>query len=167
MLGGKTMKMKKIPKLFIETTVFNFYFEEKHGQKQQDAVRLFEEIAKGKYEAYTSEVVIEELKKASVDKFLKMKALSEKYIKRLLVSSPEMEHIAEIYIEKGIIPAKSKKDALHIACAVVNNLDFMISYNQGHIVKTKTMIGTGLVNLREGYRQIGLSTPTEVIEYDC
>ena len=161
------MKMKKIPKLFIETTVFNFYFEGKHGQKQNDAIRLFEEIAKDRYEAYTSEEVFDELERASVDKFLEMKSLSEMYIKRTLETSPEAERITDIYINKGIIPAKSIKDALHIACAVVNNLDFVISYNQGHIVKTKTMIGTGLVNLREGYRQIGLSTPTEVLNYDC
>ena len=96
-----------------------------------------------------------------------MNILSEKYIKRTLETSPETKRIAETYIKKGIIPAKSKKDALHIACAVVNNLDLVKSYNQGHIVKTKTMIGTGLVNLREGYRQIGLGTPTEVLEYDC
>jgi len=48
----------------------------------------------------------------------------------------------------------------------VNNLDFVISYNQGHIVKVKTMAGTGLANLRAGYRYIGLATPTEVLEYD-
>jgi len=161
------MKMKKIPKLFIETTVFNFYFEGKHGQKQNDAIRLFEEIAKGRYEAYTSDEVYKELKKASLDKFNKMDVLSEKYIKRTLETLPETKRIAVLYIKKGIIPAKSIKDALHIACAVVNNLDLVISYNQGHIVKTKTMIGTGLVNLREGYRQIGLSTPTEVLNYDC
>jgi len=160
------MKMKKIPKLFIETTVFNFYFEGKHGQKQQDAVRLFEEIAKGRYEAYSSEEVFDELKKVYLDKFIKMNDLYEKYIKRTLESSPETKRMAEIYINKGIIPAKSRIDALHIAYAVVNNLDFVISYNMGHIIKTKTMIGTGLVNLREGYRQIGLSTPTEVLNYD-
>jgi predicted nucleic acid-binding protein len=160
------MKTKKTPKLFIETTVFNFYFEGKHGQKQQDAVGLFEEIANGRYEAYTSDVVFNELKKASLDKFIKMNDLSEKYIKKTLETSLEAKRIAELYIKKGIIPANSIKDALHIACAVVNDLDFVISYNQGHIAKTKTMIGTGLVNLREGYRQIGLSTPTEVLEYD-
>ena len=45
-------------------------------------------------------------------------------------------------------------------------IDFVISFNQGHIVKTKTMIGAGFVNLRQGFRQIGISTPTEVLEYD-
>jgi hypothetical protein len=36
----------------------------------------------------------------------------------------------------------------------------------GHIVKQKTMIGTGFINLRAGYKQIGLSSSMEVMEYD-
>ena len=158
--------MKYTPKLFIETTVFNFYFEGKQGQKQKDAVRLFEEIAKGKYEAYTSKAVIDEIKAASAEKAGKMEALSQKHIKKLIYPTQEAVQMANIYVKKGIIPSKSADDALHIATAVVNNFDFVISYNQGHIVKPKTMIGTGLVNLRQGFKQIGVSTPTEVLEYD-
>jgi len=158
--------MKYTPKLFIETTVFNFYFEGKQGQKQKDAIRLFEEIAKGRYEAYTSYTVIDELKDASGEKFEKMDTLLQKYIKNVMVLSAEAKRMAGIYVTKGIIPAKFIYDALHIATATVNDLDFVLSFNQGHIVKTKTMIGTGLANLHDGYRQIGLSTPTEVLEYD-
>jgi predicted nucleic acid-binding protein len=158
--------MKYTPKLFIETTVFNFYFEGKQGQKQKDAIRLFEEIANGKYEAYTSQSVINELKDASIEKYKKMKIILQKFIKEVIISSPRAKRMAGIYIAKGIIPEKYMDDAIHIATATVNNFDFLISYNQGHIVKTKTMIGAGLANLHEGYRQIGLSTPTEVLEYD-
>ena len=158
--------MKYIPKLFIETTIFNFYFEGKQGRKQKDALSLFEEIAKGRYEAYTSETVADELKDASEEKFEKMKALLEKYVKTIILPSPEAKRMAGVYITKGIIPAKFIDDAIHIATATVNNLDFVISYNMGHIVKTKTMVGAGIANLREGYRQIGLSTPTEVLDYD-
>ena len=158
--------MTYIPKLFIETTVFNFYFEGKQGKKQRDSNRLFEDIALGKYEAYTSHVVIDELAKASEEKFEKMKVLSEKFIKKIVIPSAESILLAKKYIAKNIIPEKHLDDALHIAIASVNNLDFVISYNLSHIVKTKTMIGTGLANLRKGYRQIGISTPTEVLEYD-
>jgi predicted nucleic acid-binding protein len=158
--------MQYIPKLFLETTVFNFYFEVKQGQKQTDAIRLFEEIAGGRYEAYTSKEVIDEIKAASAEKAEKMEALSEEYIKGVIQPLPEVERMADIYVKKGIIPLKFSADALHIATATVNKLDFVVSFNLGHIVKTKTMIGTGLANLREGYRQVGLSTPTEVIDYD-
>ena len=158
--------MEHCPKLFVETTVFNFYFEGKQGQKQKDAIRLFEAIGKGAYEAYTSEAVINELKDASEEKFAQMETLFERYLKKILEPSPEAERMADIYITRGIIPAKFSKDALHIATAVVYNFDFVVSFNYGHIVKAKTMIGAGLANLREGYRQIGLCTPTEVLEYD-
>ena len=119
------------------------------------------------YSAYTSQTVINELEGAPVEKFEKIKGLLQKYFKEKIIPSTEAKRIAGIYVVKGIIPVKFRDDALHIATAAVNNLDFVISYNQGHIVKTKTMIGAGFVNLREGYRQIGLSTPTEVLEYDC
>jgi len=158
--------MEHIPKLFLETTVFNFYFEGKQGQKQTAAIRLFEAIAGGKYEAYTSDAVMDEIKDASAEKAEKMKALSKEYSMKVIQSSPKAKRMADIYVKKGIIPLKFRNDALHIATAVVNELDFVVSYNQGHIVKTKTMIGTGFANLREGYRQIGLSTPTEVLDYD-
>ena len=159
--------MNNIPKLFIETTVFNFYLEGKQGKKQKDAMRLFEEIAKGKYEAYSSEEVLRELQKTTTDKYEQMLSLYGQYVKKTIAITAEADLIAKIYISKGIIPRKYLEDALHIAMATVNNLDFVISFNQGHIVKTKTMIGTGLVNLRQGFRQICLATPTEVLEYDC
>ncbi|MDR3325644.1 MAG: hypothetical protein LBS82_06655 [Spirochaetaceae bacterium] len=58
-----------------------------------------------------------------------------------------------MYVEKHIIPSKSRDDGLHIAVATVNDLDFVVSCNMGHIDKRKTMIGTGFINLRAGYEQ--------------
>ena len=43
------------------TTLFNFYVDEERGDTHTDTVRLFVEIAAGKYEAYTSDYVIDEL----------------------------------------------------------------------------------------------------------
>ena len=147
--------MKYVPKLFIETSVFNFYFDGKNGQKQKDSIRLFGEIAKGRYEAYSSQEVLDEFKAASEEKSRLMLDLYEQYIKKTIPVTPEAQLLAETYIQKRIIPKKYLNDGLFIAIATVNNLDFVISFNLGHIVKTKTMIGTGLANLRQGFRQIG------------
>ena len=156
-----------IPKLFIETTVFNFYFEGKQGRKQRDAIRLFDEITTGKYEAYTSRAVMKELRDAPKEKARKMKGLAGRHIKEEIADTKEARRLASLYVERGIIPPKFYEDALHIAVATVNHLDFVISFNQGHIVKLKTMIGAGFINLHEGYRLIVLSTPTEVMDYDA
>ena len=47
----------------METTLFNFYFNEDRDA-HTDTVRLFEDIAEGKYLAFTSFYVIDELEKA-------------------------------------------------------------------------------------------------------
>ena len=158
--------MSYAPKLFIETSIFNFYFDGKQGRKQRDTILFFEAIAKGKYEAFTSQLVMKELWDAPPEKYIKMQNIVEKYLKGSLDISGEVERMAGLYVSKGIIPLKHREDAFHLAATTVHNLDFIISFNQGHIVKTKTMIGAGLVNLHEGYRQIGISTPTELLEYD-
>ena len=47
-------------KIYLETTVFNYYFDEDRDEHRA-TVKLFEEIKQGKFEAYTSGLVILEL----------------------------------------------------------------------------------------------------------
>jgi hypothetical protein len=46
----------------------------------------------------------------------------------------------------------------------VFNFYFIVSYNFKHIVKRKTIKMTELLNYREGYKKVGIYSPTEVIE---
>ncbi len=93
-----------------------------------------------------------------------MLSLIKKYGIAYLPVSEEAQNLANIYIAEGIIPTKYVTDALHVAAATVNDMDLIISYNFRHIVKLKTVTLTEVVNLREGYRKIGIFSPTEVIE---
>jgi predicted nucleic acid-binding protein len=158
--------MKIVPKLFLETSVFNFYVDGKQGQKRQETQKLFAAIKAGKYEAYTSTAVIEALKRLPKAKFDLMNDLVERYVKEAFEPDDDAKHLADMYVAKHIIPPKSRDDGLHIAVATVNNLDFVVSCNMGHIDKRKTMIGTGFINLRAGYKNIGICSSMEVIEYD-
>jgi hypothetical protein len=81
----------------------------------------------------------------------------------VLPVSNEAQRLASLYINEGVIPAKYPIDALHIAVAAVNNLDYIVSYNFRHIVKLKTIIMTESINVRENYKRIGILSPTEVI----
>jgi hypothetical protein len=158
--------MSYIPLLFFDASALNFYIDGKQGVKQRNTIKLFEALDAGRYKAYSSDAVLDELKRTSQPKRDELVGLFDKYMQEVFQSNDEIEHLAGLYVSKHIIPAKSMTDARHIATATVKALDFVVSCNMGHIVKEKTMIGTGFVNLRAGYRHIGLSTPTEVIEYD-
>jgi predicted nucleic acid-binding protein len=158
--------MSYTPKLYLETTVFNFYFAEKEGKKKEDTHKLFKAINRGKYEVFTSKYVLDEISADNPQKYRKMKDLIDRYVQHTLYFNEEVLNLADIYVKNDIIPVKFITDARHIATATVNKLDFVVSFNMGHIVKPKTMIGTGFANLHHGRRQIGLCTPTEVIDYD-
>ena len=84
------------PKIYLETTIFNYYFDTER-EAHPYTVKLFEEIRAGKYEPYTSEYVTEELNKASAEKQEKMLKLIEEYGVRLIKASEDAERLAAVY----------------------------------------------------------------------
>lgn len=156
----------RIPKVYLETTIFNFYFADDDPEKKADTLKLFQEIKDGKYETFTSAYVLDEIQLAPEPKQARMSNLIKEYNIPVLPAQIEVRRLAEIYVQDGIIPSKYATDALHIAITTVNDLDFIVSYNFKHIVKRKTILLTEIVNLREGYKKIGIFSPTEVIEND-
>ena len=156
----------RIPKIYLETSVFNFYFADDAPDKKKDTLKLFKEIDQGKYEPYTSDYVFIELRRAAEPKQSQMILLTEQYSVTLLEPNLEADRLAQAYVDEGIIPARHFVDAAHIATVTVHDLDFIVSFNFQHIVKRKTVTMTESVNLREGYRRIGIFSPTEVIESD-
>ena len=156
----------RVPKIYLETSVFNFVFADDAPDKRQDILKLFEEIKEGKYEPYTSDYVLGELQRASEPKQSQMMDLIGKYGITVLFADDEVNRLASTYIAEGIIPARYFTDAAHIAITTVNDINIIASYNFQHIVKRKTVTMTEIVNLREGYHKIGIFSPTEVIESD-
>ena len=150
-------------KIYIETTLFNFYFDVEREQ-HIDTIKVFEDIVKGKYDAYTSVAVIKELEAAPFEKREKMMALFEQYKIKVLDLNPKIEKLADMYVAHGIIPLKYRTDGVHIAVAAVNDLDTIISMNFQHIIKRKTKIGVKKINSLNGYRAVEICTPMEVNE---
>ncbi len=157
--------MKKL-KMYLETSVLNFIFAEDSPEKMEATKRLFEEIKQGKFEPYVSAVVIQEIENASEKKRLQLVSIFDKYKIAVISAEDEMEELADVYVSEGLVPPKYRNDALHIAVATVADMDIMVSWNFKHIVKMKTITLVGYLNEREGYRNIRIFSPEEVIEHE-
>ena len=158
----KAMVSIRTPKVYLETTMFNYYFDSERDA-HADTVKFFEEIKAGKYQAFTSNYTTEELSKAPEEKFVKMMGLIEEYDIAILNPSDDEVRLAVLYQEQGILPARSTTDALHIAAATVNDLDMILSLNFEHIVRKKTVVMTSSLNTQLGYRPIDIRSPMEVV----
>jgi predicted nucleic acid-binding protein len=159
--------MMKVPKIYLETTIFNFPFVDDAPQYKADTLKLFDEIRAGKFEPYTSEYVLEELNnEKNSEKREKMLALIDEYNVTILAEDEEADRLAEQYVSAGIIPARYTTDGQHIAIASIKELQIIVSLNFRHIVKRKTINTVNLINMINGYSHIEIFPPAGVIEYD-
>lgn len=152
-------------KLYFETSVWNFFFADDAPEKMDITKMFFEEVKSGKYEIYISELVIAEINGAEEEKQNKLKCLINEYKPFELKSNSDVEELSERYIAARIVPAKYEADVIHIAFAVASDLDVVVSWNLKHIVKLKTRLEVNGINKIEGYKEIEICSPEEVIEY--
>ena len=161
------MEMIEIDKLslYLETTVFNYYFDNDR-EGHEDVLKLFDAIKAGEFNVFTSELVVRELANAPEPKRSKMLALIEDYNVQFLEDTDKVKYLGRLYVEKGVIPASHIVDSLHVAMASVYELDCIISYNFHHINRNKTRIMTASINKEEGYGGIMIITAEEVLNND-
>jgi hypothetical protein len=108
--------------------------------------------------------VIREISRAPEPRKLLIEGLLKQINPLLLDISVESMELAERYIKEGIIPVRYRSDALHIAIAVTNGIDALISWNFEHIVRLKTRVMVNGINKLLGYHEIEICSPQEVKE---
>jgi hypothetical protein len=77
-----------------------------------------------------------------------------------------IDDLASLYISNGVIPEKKRFDALHVACSVIHNVDYLVSWNYKHLANINRERKVASVNLSNNYlHSIRIITPLELIDY--
>ena len=74
--------------------------------------------------------------------------------------------LRQAYLNAGIVTAKSAADALHVALATVAKCRLIVSWNFKHIVNLQKIPLYQGVNLVNGYEEIYLYSPPQVLNYE-
>ena len=157
--------MKRL-QLYIETSVWNFYFADDAPEKQQATFQFFREIQKGYYEIFISDVVLEEIGNASLEKRRKLFQLIEQYHPENLLIQQEVLVLARKYLHGSALPKKAEKDAMHVAVATLYEMNALISWNLKHLANLRRMEKLNGINQSAGFtKRLELITPMEV-SYD-
>jgi predicted nucleic acid-binding protein len=158
------MGIKKL-RLYLETTVFNYYFDtDRDGH--EDTVRLFEAISAGEFEGYTSRYAVSEIEMTSEPKCSKMLDLILKYSISVFDFDEVSKLLANRYISERVFTENQRLDSLHVAIASVHGLDCLISYNFKHINRSRTKVYTTKINQEEGYNGVVILTSGEVLNIE-
>lgn len=158
--------MKKL-KIYLDTSVLNFLFADDVPEFKKVTEEFFAYVKEGqRYDVYISDVVINEINKTN-DQKKKHKLISviEFYgvIRLPNNRDEEISSLAEMYLNKGVIPRSKIEDALHVAYAVVFEIDVLLSWNFKHLANIKQEREVLIVNIENGYNYpIRIVTPMEV-----
>jgi len=152
------------PTIYIETSVVSYLvarpsrdiivaahqqltFDWWHNQSQQ-------------YDLFISQVVFDEAKAG--DKQEAAKRLTAIQDLPLLELNEEGIRLAEKLIQSHAVPKKAAQDALHIAIACINGMDYLLTWNCKHIANAKMRSRIDQVCRESGYVPPTICTPEEL-----
>ncbi len=155
--------MRKL-KVYLDTSVISHLLQEDVPEKMADTRKLWDMFKDGKYDVYLSTVTLEEIADCPEPKRSKMYDYLEQINYTPIKITDDVSDIAQQIIDMGILTRKSYDDCQHIAAAVVNACDCIISWNFKHIVNIKTIRGVRAITNLEGYKPIEILNPSVLLE---
>lgn len=149
----------RTPRLYFDTSVFGGIYD---TEFQRETELLFEMVKKGEIICVYSDLCELELENAPEkvkDHFLNLDKNSTEFVE----ITEEINQLAKEYISEKIVGETSLDDCLHIACAAINKVDFLVSWNFKHIVNVFRIRGYNAINIKNGYIQLDIRSPKEII----
>jgi hypothetical protein len=149
-----------IPRIYADTSVFGGVCDDIFSDA---SIRFFNKIRAGEFSLIISELVRKELEGAPT----KVHSFFQELLPfaGIVDITKETLHLRDMYIASGILTARSLDDALHVATATIGKCQLIVSWNFKHIVHYQKIPLYNAVNILNGFQQINIFSPMEVIEY--
>lgn len=146
--------------LYLETSVIGAYLDNCEPFRRDLTIRWWEHEIRH-YDCWVSLLVIRELERIPEPHRTAYLNLV-KDIKRLEFAD-EAAILAEGYLERGIFHRKYLADAMHVALASVNKIDFLVTWSFGHLANVHRQARIQLFNTAAGFFVPMIVTPEFLI----
>ena len=154
------------PRVYVETTVLGYLTSWPSGDllvaSRQKITRDWWRYALGAFQLVASELVHREAS-AGDDQAIQARLEALKALPVLAVSQ-RAEDFARALVAGGAVPPTEPEDALHIALAVVNGIEYLVTWNFKHIANAVMRSKIQGVCIAEGYDPSTICTPEELLE---
>ena len=156
--------MRKV-KLYFDSSSISALEQVTEPERMFDMHTLWKMIRQGVYDVVLSDILTKELlsikdteKKDKL--FYYLTEIKADHVKL----TDEMQKIAELIIQHGILTENSVSDSRHVGCALVTRCDIIVSYNFRHMVNTRVIHGVRRVSVIEGYGDIDIMSPDTLLK---
>lgn len=156
-----------LPSVYVETSVISYLAARTSPTNlrvaaNQETTREWWESRRDKFDLYISAVVIGEAQRgdpALADaRMLVLQGLNIAQV------TPAALELAAALIAGAGVPKKANEDALHIAIAATNGLDYLLTWNCTHIANAVTIPRVNSICRARGFEPPLIYTPQELME---
>ena len=147
------------PRLYFDTSVFGGVYDKEF---RKETIKLFEMVKAEEITCVYSDLTELELENAPEkvkEHFIKLSSNNIEFIE----ITEEMDQLANSYVNEKVVGETSIDDCRHIACATIMKVDYLVSWNFKHIVNVFRIRGYNSVNLKNGYIQLDIRSPKDII----
>jgi predicted nucleic acid-binding protein len=114
------------------------------------------------FDLYISESVVNEAKGGDTERAeARLKILRELPLLRI---SDESISLAKDLIQEAALPTKAAEDALHIAIATTNGMNYLMTWNCKHIANARLLDKIKMICSKAGLQCPVICTPRELLE---
>ncbi|MBI3193032.1 MAG: PIN domain-containing protein [Ignavibacteriae bacterium] len=147
-------------KIYLDTSIISALFDERNPERKILTEEFFQQI--DLYQVFISTLTLLEIENTP-NYILKEKMQNAVSRFQVLSLQPTVEKLSNDYISHGAIPHSYAEDAYHIAIAVANDMDYLLSWNFRHLVRNKTRDIVRMVNTLNQMKHIEIVTPAELM----
>ena len=153
-------------RVYVETSIVSYLTSRPHRDviivAHQELTRQWWQGSAGNFELVVSELVLEESQRGDADAAAaRLKALA---CLPVLVISDVAVALAEQIVTAGLVPREAAADALHIALAAVNGIDYLLTWNCKHLANAAHRSRIEDLVEEAGYACPVICTPEELME---
>ena len=149
-------------RVYVDTSVVGGCLDEEF---KKESLALFNMARRDEVIILISDLLTEELARAPVEVQQVLLSLPPECVEEIR-RSEESRRLRQAYVEENVVSPKSANDAHHVALATIAGADVVVSWNFKHIVHFDKIPKYNAVNVLNGYKHIGIYSPSEVIQYD-
>ncbi|TWU28114.1 type II toxin-antitoxin system VapC family toxin [Bythopirellula polymerisocia] len=121
--------------VYIETTIISYLTAWRSPQlvmaAHQQATREWWDNERQNFELFVSEAVLEEASAGDNEAAQKRMDIAREILE--LQITDEIRDLAKALLKHGMLPEKAAIDALHIATATLNGMEYLLTWNCRHI----------------------------------
>ena len=154
-------------RVYVETTIISYLVgwlsqHDLYVAANQEFTRDWWANKRHNYELFASAVVVKEARDGTPE----LAAGRLAFLKdvTLLQVTNDADELKSELLRQAALPRKAELDALHIAVAAVNGLDYLVSWNCKHIANAVTLPKIYAICRKAGYEPPFVCTPLELME---